>query len=118
MAQLRVFHQKFLGIPPPPPFNHPPGTYQVSKRNTLSYIAFANILIENQIFRHTLVLTRGFFSHAAGYFGVGCRPTDLWLKAEVTGGKAARKKAFRVGHYKDFTEQETAHKKSLGTQGN
>ena len=54
----------------------------------------------------------------AGCFGVGCRPTDLWLKAEVTGGKAARKKAFRVGHYKDFTEQETAHKKSLGTQGN
>ena len=85
-------------------------------------IAFANILIENQILRvvlnHTLVLTRGFFSHAAGCFGVGCRPTDLWPKAEVTGGKAARKKAFRVGHYKDFTEQETTHKKSLGTQGN
>ena len=64
------------------------------------------------------LVTRGFLSRAAGCFGLGCRPTDLWPKAEVTRGEAARKKAFRVGHYhEDFTEPETAHKKSLGTQG-
>ena len=32
-----------------------------------------------------------------------------------TRGEAARKNAFRVGHYKDFAEPDTAHKKSLGT---
>ena len=32
--------------------------------------------------------------------------------------KPREKKGFRVGHYKDFTEAETTHKKSLGTQGN
>ena len=64
------------------------------------------------------LVTRGFFLRAAGCFGVGCRPTDLWPKAEVTRGEAAREKAFCVGHYKDFTELETAHKKSLGTKGN
>jgi len=38
-------------------------------------------------------------------------------EGRVTRGEAARKNAFRVGHYKDFTEPETAHKESLGTQG-
>ena len=65
-----------------------------------------------------VLVTRGFLLRAAECFGVGCRPTDLWPKTEVTRGEAAREKAFRVGHYKDFTELETAHKKSLGTKGN
>ena len=60
--------------------------------------------------------------HVVGGFSVGCRPTDLWPKAELTRVEAARengrKKAFHVGHYKDFTEPQTVHKKSLGTQGN
>ena len=59
---------------------------------------------------------------AAGIFGVGCSPTDLWPKAEVTRGEAGRKNSrknvFRVVQYKDFTEAESAHKKSLGIQGN
>ena len=108
---------------PPPPFNPLPGTYQVSKRNTLSYIAFANILIENQILRQSCIepytgTHQRIFLACGGMLRCRLQATDLWLKAEVTGGKAARKKAFRVGHYNDFTEQETAHKKSLGTQGN
>ena len=46
---------KIPGNTPPPPFNPLSGTYQVSKRNTLSYIAFANILIENQILRQSCI---------------------------------------------------------------
>ena len=122
MAQLSVFHQKFPGIPPTPST-----PCQVPIKNLREILYLTLLLLtswyktkywDRVVLNHTLVLTRGFFSHAAECFGVRCRPTDLWLKAEVTGGKAARKKAFRVGHYKDFTEQETAHKKSLGTQGN
>ena len=73
------------------------------------------------VLNRTLV-TRGFFLGAAGCFGVGCRPTNLWPKAEVTRGEAARKNSrtntFRVVQYKDFTEPNTVHKKYLGIQGN
>ena len=48
---------------------------------------------------------------AAGQQIFGWRQKSLEAKLQ-------EKKAFLVGHYKDFTKQETAHKKSLGTQGN
>ena len=51
---------------------------------------------------------------AAGRHIFGRR--QKWLKRSRE--KNTRKKAFRVVHYKDFTEPETAHKKSLGVQGN
>ena len=45
-------------------------------------------------------------------------PSRLQADRSLTEGEAARKKVFRVGHYlEDFTEPETAHKKSLGHPG-
>ena len=88
-------------------------------------VAFAKIFmagIENQTLRQSCIEQypghRRIFPACGGILRRRCRPTDLWPEVEVTRGEAARKKAFRVGHYKDFTEAETAHKKSLGTQGN
>ena len=53
-----------------------------------------------------------FFSRAVGIFGVGQRPTHLRRRPKP------REKAFRTGHYKDWTETGNRARKVSGTQGN
>ena len=63
---------------------------------TKKAIAFANPLIariENQILSQSCIEPchqRIFFSRVVGGFSVGCRPTDLWPKAELTRVEVAR----------------------------
>ena len=55
-----------------------------------------------------------FFSHAAEWFGVSQRLTDLWWKAEVTSGKAAKNfSLFAQVTIKAWLQPEIAHEKSL-----
>ena len=70
-------------------------------------VAFANILmarIEDQILRQSCIEPHP--GHQRIFLGCGgmrrcrCRLTELWPKAEVTRGEAARKKAFHAGHFK------------------
>ena len=70
-------------------------------------VAFANILmarIEDQILRQSCIEPHP--GHQRIFLGCGgmrrCRRrlTELWPKAEVTRGEAARKKAFHAGHFK------------------
>ena len=76
-------------------------------------VAFANILmarIEDQILRQSCIEPHP--GHQRIFLGCGgmrrCRRrlTELWPKAEVTRGEAARKKAFHAGHFKRLYQTE------------
>ena len=69
--------------------------------------AFAHIFmtrIEDQILTQSCIEPypghQRIFLGCSGMLRYRCGPTDLWPKAEVTRGEAARKKAFHVGHFK------------------
>ena len=121
-------HQKFSGIPPSTPGvptrflreilycilykenssqfcggNYLHGTAMGTKMA----VAFANILmarIEDQILRQSCIEPhpghQRIFLGCSGMLRCRCRPTDLWPKAEVIRGEAARNKAFHAGHFK------------------
>ena len=70
-------------------------------------VAFANILmarIEDQILRQSCIEPhpghQRIFLGCGGMLRCRCRLTELWPKADVTRGEAAKKKAFHAGHFK------------------
>ena len=87
-------------------------------------VAFANILmarIEDQILRQSCIEPHP--SHQRIFLGYGrmlrcrCSPTNLWPKAEVTRGEAARKKTFHAGHFKRLYETGNRTQKVSGHPG-
>ena len=82
-------------------------------------VAFANILmarIEDQILRQSCIEPHP--SHQRIFLGYGrMLPTNLWPKAEVTRGEAARKKTFHAGHFKRLYETGNRTQKVSGHPG-
>ena len=90
-------------------------------------VAFANILmarIEGQILRQSCIephpghQIRGFFSGAAGCFGVAAGQQIFGRRQKSLEVKPREKKLFTRVTLNGFTKPETAHKKSLATQAN
>jgi len=64
------------------------------------------------------LVTRGFFSGAAGCFGVAAGQQIFGLRQKSLEAKTREKKLFTRVTLNGFTKPETAHKKSPGTQAN